>query len=274
MKFDASVEPAQPRAKGDAQITVRQVSGVTRLSRFYQAGSSKMMTPKASVSGLDCVLVNTAGGVTGGDAFSFTATAEADTRLTLTTQAAERAYKAQPGSTGAIQNQLRIEKDARIDWLPQETIFFEGASIMRRLEIDLHESATLLAVEPVILGRPAMGEKIHNLRYSDQWRVRKGGRLIFADAVRVVGDADQISNRLATLNGAGAYANLLYVSPEADAFLDPLRNLMNGFGGVSRIRPGVLAARLVAATGYELRRKLIPVMEHLRGCNLPKVWSL
>ncbi len=83
------------------------------------------------------MLLNTAGGVTGGDVFEVTARASEDARLTVTTQAAERAYRAMPGTVARIANRIEAASGSRIDWLPQETILYDGSALRRHLRVDL-----------------------------------------------------------------------------------------------------------------------------------------
>jgi urease accessory protein len=136
---------------------------------------------------LDATLLNTTGGITGGDRFAWRATAAPGAWLGLTTQAAERAYRARPGETGQVAVTLELAAGARLDWLPQETILFDRSALERRLEADLCGNARLLVVEPVVFGRAAMGERIGAIRFVDRWRIRRDGRLVHAEATRIEG---------------------------------------------------------------------------------------
>ena len=263
---------AQQRAIGHARISVRQRAGRTRLAGLRQEGSAKILLPRTQGIALQAVLLNTAGGITGGDWFGWTGEAGPETHLSLSSQAAERAYRARPGETGHVTTRLRIAEGARLDWLPQETILFDGAALSRRLEADLAPDATLLAVEPLIFGRKAMGEVVHDLRLTDQWRIRRGGDLVYADALRVHGDAAAILSGPATLAGMRAMASLALIAPEAERLLAPLRAALPATAGASLIRPGVLAARIAAPDGLVLRRALMRALPVL--APLPKVWSL
>lgn len=266
--------PVVPRAIGTVRVAAKRSGERTVLDRLYQKGSAKALLPRTFETGLTAVLLNTSGGVTGGDRFAYAADAQAGTHLTLTTQAAERAYRALPGHTGQIETRLTAHQGARLDWLPQETILFDGAALNRRFDVDLAADATLLAVESFILGRAAMGETVHDLRLSDQWRVRRDSTLVYADALRMHGDADAIARRAGTLGGHRAFATILFTGPDADRHLAPLRSRIGATGGASLIRDGVLAARLTAADGFHLRKALIPALEHLRGTPLPRPWSI
>lgn len=274
MGFDLSPHPvsSQPRAEGLVRIGAR--GPASRLATLRHQGSAKALLPVTHGPGLHAVLLNTAGGITGGDRFAYDAHAEDDARLTLATQTAERAYRVQPGEIGEVRTTLTIGVGARIDWLAQETILFDRAALSRRLEVDMAPDATLLAVEPLVFGRAAMGETVRDLHFSDQWRIRRGGRLIYADALRLDGDASAILAGPATAAGDLAMASLVLIAPNAETKLDGLRALLPPRGGASLVRDGVLAARLTAPDGFTLRRHLMPVLEHLNDAPLPKVWTM
>lgn len=162
-----------------------------------------------------------------------------------------------------------------MQWLPQETILFDNASLQRRLEVDLAADAEFVAVEAVILGRKAMGEKVSCGHFRDRWRVRRGNRLIHAEELRLSGDIAGQSGDAAMLDGCTAFATLLYCGPLAEAMLERARlALGDGFGGASHWQDK-LVARLTAADGFALRKKLIPLISVLRnGAPVPKVWNL
>ncbi|KNG95069.1 urease accessory protein ureD [Pseudaestuariivita atlantica] len=243
----------------------------TRLARLHQAGAFRALFPHGA--GMTAVMLNTSGGVTGGDRFSVTASAGEGAHLTLTTQAAERYYRAQPGETGRISTDLTVGRGARIDWLPQETILFDHASVHRRLSAELAPDATLVAVEPLVFGRAAMGERVHHLHFRDRIDVSRDGVPVFADRVAMDGDSVAHLAGRATGGGAGALAALIVVSPEADRWLAPLRQLMPEAGGVSLIRPGVLFARIAAPDGYALRKTLLPALNAV-NVAVPRTWTL
>ncbi len=262
-----------PRARGSVAIRARLRDGRSVIADLRQEGSAKALFPSSRGPTLEAVLLNTAGGITGDDEFDYTGDAGCGTSLGLTTQAAERAYRARTGETGRLTVRLSVAAGGRIDWLPQETILFDRSALARRLEVDLAGDATLLAVEPLVFGRLAMGERITALRFSDQWRVRRDGRLIYADALRFSGSATLLS-RPGVLGGAGAMASVLLASHGADAMLDAVRRLIPNEGGASVVQPGVLAVRMLAVDGFELRRRLIPVLETLRQGPLPSMWKM
>lgn len=263
----------QPRAIGAAMVSSKSRAGGSHIENLRQSGALKLLFPRNN-GPLEAILINTAGGITGGDAFTVSATAGAATELTLSTQAAERAYRAQPGLTGELSTKLQVAENARLNWLPQETILYDGSALRRRLDVEIAENAYFLMVEPVLFGRRAMGEDLHDLRFDDRVNIRQAGRLIYRDGVSLHGDVAAQLDRPAIANGARAMANLVLVSPKAEGSIAPLRNMIGAQGGVSLLRPGVLTARLLAGDGFDLRKSLVPVLDHLTHNQLPKSWRL
>ncbi|SEM96204.1 urease accessory protein [Loktanella fryxellensis] len=259
-----------PRAVGGLRIGARDGN---RLGTLRQSGASKAFFPRHAGSDLLAVTLNTAGGVTGGDRFDLVADVAAGSALTLTTQTAERIYKAQPGQTARMTAQLTIGAGARIDWLPQETILFDRCSLRRRLDVTMAPDARFLGVETLVLGRALMGERIGTGFLKDDVRVTRDGALVFADAIALTG---AVSDRMAAPwcgGPANCIASVTLIAPEAETYLTTLRALMPATGGVSLISCGVLFARLLAADSHAMRKALIPVLTALRG-PLPPTWTL
>ncbi|WP_112315412.1 urease accessory protein UreD [Rhodovulum viride] len=267
--------PSQPRAQGEVRLSSKPGPRGSVLAGLRQSGAFKAVFPRAAPlpggTPLDAVLVNTAGGITGGDRFCCTLEAGAGSHLRVTTQAAERAYRAQPGETGQVANRLRVAPGARLDWLPQETILFEGCRLDRSLVVDLAPGARLLLVEPLVFGRAAMGETLRAARFRDRIEIRRGGVPLYLDALRFEGDVAAQLARPAVAAGAGALASLVLVAPEAAAHLAPIRTLLPATGGASLLAGDVLALRLLAPDSYHLRKVLIPVLTRLTEA-LPRSW--
>jgi urease accessory protein len=270
----ADANPPLQRAAGAGRIAVRAEAPVTRLARLYQDGCAKIRLPTDHAArGLEAVLINTSGGLTGGDRMSWRVDAEPGAALTLTTQACEKVYRARDGRA-EVTVSLNAAAGARIDWLPRETILFDGAALSRTLEADLAPDARLLAVEAVVLGRTAMGETVRRGALRDRWRIRREGRLVFADDLRFEGPISALAALAPTLAGGKAFASLLLVADNAARFLTPLRQAIGAAGGASAF-DGKLFARIVAADGLALRRVLLPAIASLRdGEPAPRVWRL
>ena len=265
----SAFEPlALQRARGAVHITTKRRGDATVLDRLYQSGSGKARVPRGD--GFEAVLLNTAGGVTGGDLFENSVDAAAGTALTVTTQTAERIYRS-TGNDARIVNTLTIGAGARLDWLPQETILFDGGRVRRSLTVDMATDATLLAIEPLVLGRTAMGEAVARGFFTDHWRIRRGGALAYADALRLTGDIAALTDAAGALGGARACASLVYIAPDAGDRIDAVREAIGDAGGASAWN-GLIAARLLGQDGAALRAALIRAVAALRPGPLPRVW--
>lgn len=275
MAFDLATLDRPPaaaqRAVGRARLTVRSERGASCLARLYQEGAAKLRLPRSRSGAVEAVMINSAGGMTGGDRFEWAVEAGPGAHVVLTTQACERIYRAS-ADVARVRARLTLDKGARIDWLPQETILFEGSVLSRRIEADLAAGARLLACEAVILGRHAMGERFTRGLFQDRWRIRREGRLTFADDLKLAGDIPALTAAPALLASAGAFATLLLVSEDAEVRIDAVRAAVGKLGGASAF-DGKLVARLAAPDGLSLRRALIPALLAL-GAKPPAVWTL
>lgn len=264
------------RARGLARLAVDAPGGRIRLAGLHQSGSLRIRLPRRRAGApVEAVLLNTAGGATGGDRFRTEVAVGAGAEATVTTQAAERIYRS-PAGHADIETGIAVAGDGRLAWIPQETILFNRSALVRRLTADLAPEASLLAAEAVVLGRTAMGERITGVAFADSWRIRRGGRLVFADATRLEGDAVAAMAGKATGGGAVAFATLVLVASRAESRVEAARAALDGApaeAGVSGL-PGLLVARLVAASGQALRAALARLIETLRGSPMPRVWTL
>ena len=266
--------PRHQRARGIGRIGTKCLDGRTRLATLYQEGCAKIRLPHTHDADLQAVLINTAGGLTGGDEVSWQVDAAPGARLVLTTQACERVYRSLDDDA-RVRTDIRVGAGARLDWLPQETILFDRAALDRRLEGDLAGDAVALLAETIVFGRTAMGEAVRSLLLADRWRVRRDGRLVFADGLMLDGNAEAVLGAAATASGARAVANLVLLADTAPARLADMRAVLNDCASEAGASawPGVLNVRFVAQSGQMLRRDLKRVVEALRGRPMPRVWD-
>jgi urease accessory protein len=223
---------------------------------------------------VEAVMINSAGGITGGDRFAVTARAARDSKLTVTTQAAERAYRSQPSETARMETRLHAEEGAALNWLPQETILYDACRYSRSLQADLETGARFLMVEPLVFGRTGMGETLTHGLFRDRIDIRRDGQRLFYDATRLQGDIAATLAGTATGGGAAAMASLLLIAPDAETHLTPLRAALPGTGGATLLHPDVLYLRLLAQDSFELRKTLLPILDRLTGDGLPLAWRL
>lgn len=191
----------------------------------------------------------------------------------MTTQACERVYKAQPTQTGQIVNHLTVDAQARLNWLPQETILFNGGALDRKLLIDLAPDATALMVEPLIFGRAAMGETLTDIRFRDRIEIRRDKTPVFMESIRFSGDLNAHLTKRFIANNAGAMALVVLASGTAEAHLNNIRKSVPESAGASLVSDGILVVRVLAATGFELRRSLLPIVQQLNG-SIPRCWTI
>lgn len=265
------------RVDAQARLAVRRVAGRSRIERLYQEGAAKIRMPGVRADPLEAVLINTAGGLTGGDRIAWEIECGSGASVTVTTQACEKLYRSRSGEARIIVR-LDAAEGARVAWLPQETIVYDGSALDRRLDADLADGAEALIVEATLFGRRAMGESVSRAYFRDRWRVRQGGRLVHAEDFFVGPDVAAMLSRPAAAGGAVAVATVLLVSADAEAFLTQARTIIGEEGGASFWTvggTGKLLARLVAEDGYGLRKRLAPLVGLLNGqAGLPKIWSL
>jgi urease accessory protein len=268
----ASATFAANRAQGAVRFGVHLQDGVTRRGDLYESGSLRVRFPSPEAEGLSGVLVNTAGGIAGGDRFDIDIAVGEGARLTLTTAAAEKVYRA-PGPAAQLGIAVKAERGAHLAWLPQETILFDRARISRRIDIDLAEDASLLLCEIVVFGRAAMGEKMLHGEFVDRWRLRRGGRLVFAETVRLDGDIGAKLARRAIANGGCAIGTALIV-PGSDAAVERIREASETFGGEVGISAwnGFAMARFCAQDAARLRADMMTVLGRASPAALPRLW--
>ena len=267
--------PALQRSHGQIRLTVKSENGVSRLGRLSQSGSARLLFPRSLSAAVEAVIVNTSGGLAGGDRFDVAADIADDARLVLTTQAAEKVYRSLDAAAETA-TRLTLGARSRLHWLPQEAILFDAARLNRRLDVAMAADAELLVAESVVFGRLARGEAMQSGHFADRWRVRRDGRLVFAEQALFGGDVAQHLTRAAVAGGGTAMCCALLVAPDAEARLERAREVMQAVagreGGVSAWN-GMLALRLVAAAGQILRERLRALLAAIRGLDVPAVWQ-
>jgi urease accessory protein len=268
----ASLIFAANRARGTVAFDVHLADGVTRRRHLHESGSLRVRFPSPEADGLSAVFVNTAGGVAGGDRFDIDVAAGEGARLTLTTAAAEKIYRA-ASNPAQLHISLRAAAGAHLAWVPQETILFDRAGVSRQIDIDLAESASLVLCEIVVFGRAAMGERMMQGEFVDRWRVRRGGRLIFAETTRLDGDIGSKLAKSAIAKGGAAIGTALIV-PGDEALVERIRTLSDRFGGEVGISAwnGFAMVRFCAQDAARLRADMIAVLSHASGSALPRIW--
>ncbi len=267
--------PHLQRAIGEARLAVHMVAGRTRLADLYQRGAAKIRFPMAEGMPLEAVIINTAGGLTGGDRLAVSLNVAEGAHAVIATQACEKIYRAESGQA-VVENTIVVASAGRCDWLPQETILFDGAGLKRRLNVTMTGDSYFFGVEALVPGRSASGETINTLALHDRIAIRRDGRLIYADALSLSGPVRSALSRPARGGGTGAIATVLYAAPDAERRLGEVRDSLaacRSESGASAVN-GLLAMRFVAANAVDLRRDLIAVVTAWRGRDMPRAWMI
>jgi urease accessory protein len=273
---DAPTDPAcLQRAKGRAAVAlVAGPRGRAVLADLHQQGSAKAVLPRIDGGTTEVVFLNTSGGLTGGDRLDYALTLAPAIRATATTQTAERAYRSARG-TARAEVRLTVGAGGWLDWLPQETILFDGASLDRDIRLDLGPGAGCLFLETVILGRHAMGETVTGLHFRDNRLICREGQPLWAEPLHIDTRVLERAGNPAMLGGARAMATLALVHPQATDRLAPLRAVLDEPGvesGASAL-DGRLILRMLAWDGLPLRRQTLRALAVLRPGPVPRVWQ-
>jgi urease accessory protein len=269
------------RANGVGRVVLGSFGGGTRIKDLFQRSPIRIMFPGSGVGTLEeAVLINTAGGIAGGDRLEYGITALANASIAVTSQAAEKVYRALD-EPSRITTKLSAHGLAKLAWLPQETIVFNRASINRQTEIEISSGSELLALEWLVLGRAAHGEEVVGGCIIDSWRVKRDGRLVWADTFRATDDMFSHLHRTALLSDCKAIGTLIYFGPQVDARLEGLREmaLRSGCQCAATLVAGLVivrfAARLSSDLRWAVRGALQQFSRELGGgpFRVPRMWS-
>jgi urease accessory protein len=275
--FDGASQTAsslRQRAVGRVAFSAAALNGRTRPARIAESGSMRIRLPRCEGPGLEAVIVNTAGGIACGDRFSIEIEAQPGASVTVATPAAEKVYRSD-GAVAELSVQLDLAPCARLDWLPQETLLFDRSRLARRLDVAMAPDARLTLFEAVVFGRAARAEQMTQGFYEDRWRIRRAGRLVHADTLRLGGPVAELLQKPSVAKGARALATFLHVAPDAEARIESVRRHLSpneGCDAAASAWNGLLAVRFCAGTVEALRSAVCPFLVAFRGQPLPRVW--
>ncbi|MFV0385705.1 urease accessory protein UreD [Paracoccus sp. (in: a-proteobacteria)] len=270
--FDTSIHMARmQRSAGTARVRI----GPRGLVDLGQSGSARAMLPRVTAGLPEIVFLNISGGLASGDRLDFAVETLPGTRALATTQTAERAYRAE-GPHAHARVRLSVGEGGWLDWLPQETILFNGARLRRDTQVDLAPGAGCLLLEMLVLGRLAMGETLCRLSLTDRRIVRRASRMVHHDAFALDDSALARLDGAAMLDGARAVATLVMIAPHAPDLLATARAALGepGVTAAASAPPGRLILRLLAADGWPLRRQINRLLRVLRPDPLPRIWQV
>jgi urease accessory protein len=260
---------AANRAFGRIAFEARADCAITRRWRVREEGPLRLRCPGSPSPELEAVIVNTAGGIVGGDRFELDVTAAAGARVIVTSAAAEKVYRS-IGPDAVLEVNLKVAAGGSLTWLPQETIVFNGARLARNVHVDLNDDSSLIFAEAVIFGRRGMGEEMERGSLLDRWRIYRAGRMLHAEALRLDGAITTKLAQSAVAKGAAAIATVLVVPPDETAADTVRKNSFYGEVAASAWK-GLMIVRLCAFDAAALRRDLIAVLQTVRAEPLPRL---
>ena len=269
------------RADGAGRIVLRGSEQGTQVMDVFQKSPVRVMFPRVTGSAVEeAVLINTGGGVAGGDRLECSVTALEGASIAVTSQAAEKVYGALD-EPARITTKLKVSEAAKLAWLPQETILFNTARICRNTTIEVSSGAETLAVEWIVLGRSAYGEQVVSGQITDSWRVKKDGRLIWADSFRCVDETYPHLHKKALLARYKAIGTLVYFGSDVNDRLEWIRELAPSLEcccGATQVS-GMMIVRFAAEAAFQLRLALQRVLHQFcqdtgpGPFRVPKMWS-
>jgi urease accessory protein len=278
-----SVANAHQRVDGEARIAFRRrVDGATVLADLFQRAPCRILFPTTEAGEpVQAVLLTTSGGLTGGDRTRVAVSIGSGAQVTVTTQAAEKIYRALPNTGDAVVKvEMRVDDGAWAEWLAQETIVFEGSRLRRLFTADVATTGRLLAVESIVFGRTAMGEHFNSGMLHDAWRISRGGRLVWADALHLDGDVQRLRAAPFGFGTSVACSTILYAGADAPQQLGAARRLLNECAlpcGATSL-DGIMLVRIMTDDASELRAAVMKLIAGIRQAaaslpaRLPRVW--
>ena len=272
--FDQTTQLGLQRSHGAAMVRFAMTAGRARLADLAQSGSAKAMLPRVAGTVPEVVFLNTSGGLTGGDDLAYRMDLAPGVHLTATTQTAERAY-ASTGQAATVTVRANVGQGGRLDWLPQETLIYENSHLHRDTQIDLGQGASCLLAETLVLGRHAMGENPRFARLDDHRMIRRMGRPVWSESLKLTPQILARGTDPALFGAAKAFAVIALVADGAQDHLGRVRAELTEAGCQAAASgwDGRLLVRIMAADGWPLRRQIARVLVALRDAPLPRVWQ-
>ncbi|MFZ6749800.1 urease accessory protein UreD [Undibacterium sp. Ren11W] len=244
--------------------------GTTRLTERSHVGPLRVQKALYPEGGQIChaIIVHPPGGVVGGDQLEIALSVQANAHALLATPGAAKWYKAN-GKISKQSVQMMVQQAASVEWLPQETIFFDAAHVQLSQTINLAKDASFIGCDILCFGRTASGESFHSGKISQHSTIRREGKLIWFEQGAVTGGSLAMTGLLglggntvcATLLGAGKTvpaAVIAALREEASALLDGA-----GSFGVTQLK-AVIVVRYLGNASEMARALMLMAWRYLR----------
>lgn len=246
----------------------------TQLVRDRHEGPLVVQRPFFERSGTCQVyLIHPPGGVAGGDDVFLDVTAESGASVLLTAPGATKLYRS-GGRSCRVRQHLALAPDATVEWLPQETIVFDGALARTSTVVELAPGARFMGWEMVSLGRPRSGERFELGTFWQSFELWQEGAPLWLDRGRFEGAEAALEARYG-LAGNPAFG-VAVAFPATDEALELARAID---GLAATLVDGVLCCRHLGSSTRETRQRFVELWSRLREpllgkpCEPPRIWA-
>lgn len=274
--------PGAPHWEAQLNLEYRRRAERTVLARRSHSGPLRVQRDLYPEGEGTChtIVVHPPGGIAGGDSLRIDAVLGERSAALLTTPGAGKWYRteSQPARQHLV---FELAAGASLEWLPQETILFDGAIAQMTTEVHLADDAAYTGWEILCFGRAASRQRFASGMLSQKTEVFAEGGRIWVEQARVTGD-DPLLDSPIGLNGHTVCATLLAAGQEvSDVVLAACREVPAGIGasaGITRL-PGILIARWLGDAGEDARRYFAALWAVLRPAMRgrpaiePRIWS-
>ncbi|SDU05340.1 urease accessory protein UreD [Halopseudomonas salegens] len=255
--------------------------GRTVLERLSHRGPLRIQRP-LHPEGAQCphlYILHPPGGLVSGDNLRLQVDMDAGATALLTTPSSGKFYRARDNGTLQVQhNRFSLQTGASLEYLPQDTIAFEGCNARMITRLDMAADARFCLWDLLCLGRPAAGEGFTNGRVDQHLDIWREGRPLYIERNRFEGGDPLLSARWG-LGGAGVSGTWLATLTLDREQLDQLREQFSAPELAFTQRHGLLIARYLGQHAEHARHTFMRLWQHLRpqingrAACLPRIWN-
>ena len=259
--------------EADLSLKFAKIDGVTRLVARDHHGPLLVQKPLYPEGYEVChaVIIHPPGGIVSGDQLAIAVQAEPSAHAQMTTPGAAKWYRSN-GRTAKQTINIEVKRNARVEWVPQETIFFNHAQVEIDHQVSLEDDATYVGCEILCFGRTASGEAFESGKIKQRTSIRRNSKLIWLEQISLQGNSTGMKGSL-TLGGKTVCATLIMVgktiSPSVrDSLREEIENLVHDPDqvGVSQLK-SVVVVRYLGNSSEVAKR----IMLHAWGLCRPEM---